>query len=177
MDDALVIGACRFGAQLVVTVGLVDEDQVAALHDAFLDPLQLVACTGDLYQQEHIDHRAHGDFALSDADGFDEDDVETGRFADDHRFARLARDAAEDAAAAWLIRHGLVVLARQVRFRGGELDLEKAAAILLVDYRSGTLGRISLETPMLRAARASELQQPAAPQGEFLRGAVDGEKG
>jgi ribosome biogenesis GTPase A len=35
--------------------------------------------------------------------------------------------------------------------RGAELDLEKAAMILLTDYRSGTLGRISLETPQTRA--------------------------
>lgn len=35
---------------------------------------------------------------------------------------------------------------------GGELDLEKAAMILLTDYRSGKLGRISLETPESRAA-------------------------
>jgi ribosome biogenesis GTPase A len=44
--------------------------------------------------------------------------------------------------------------------RGGELDLEKAANILLTDFRSGALGRISLETPgtraaMLEASRAS----------------------
>ena len=31
--------------------------------------------------------------------------------------------------------------------RSGELDLEKAAMILLTDYRSGKLGRISLEAP------------------------------
>ncbi|TAN83873.1 MAG: ribosome biogenesis GTPase YlqF [Gallionella sp.] len=31
--------------------------------------------------------------------------------------------------------------------RGGEPDLEKASMILLTDYRSGKLGRISLETP------------------------------
>ena len=35
--------------------------------------------------------------------------------------------------------------------RGGELDLEKAAMILLTDYRSGKLGRISLESPQSRA--------------------------
>ncbi|CAG0985083.1 Ribosome biogenesis GTPase A [Rhodocyclaceae bacterium] len=35
--------------------------------------------------------------------------------------------------------------------RGGELDLEKASLILLTDYRSGVLGRISLETPETRA--------------------------
>jgi len=39
-----------------------------------------------------------------------------------------------------------------VKGRGGELDLEKAAMILLTDYRSGALGRISLETPDSRAA-------------------------
>jgi len=36
--------------------------------------------------------------------------------------------------------------------KGGGLDLEKAAIILLDDYRSGALGRISLETPQTRAA-------------------------
>jgi ribosome biogenesis GTPase A len=46
------------------------------------------------------------------------------------------------------------------RNRAGELDLEKAAMILLTDYRSGALGRISLETP---ETRASMLVQPAAP--------------
>ena len=34
--------------------------------------------------------------------------------------------------------------------RGGEPDLEKAAMILLTEYRSGKLGRISLETPEMR---------------------------
>jgi ribosome biogenesis GTPase A len=37
-----------------------------------------------------------------------------------------------------------------LRGRGGELDLEKAAMLLLTDYRAGTLGRISLETPETR---------------------------
>lgn len=36
--------------------------------------------------------------------------------------------------------------------RGGDLDLEKAAMILLTDYRSGKLGRISLESPESRTA-------------------------
>jgi ribosome biogenesis GTPase A len=35
--------------------------------------------------------------------------------------------------------------------KGGGLDLEKAALILLDDYRSGTLGRISLESPETRS--------------------------
>ena len=36
--------------------------------------------------------------------------------------------------------------------KGGESDLEKAALMLLQDYRSGALGRISLETPQSRSA-------------------------
>jgi ribosome biogenesis GTPase A len=43
--------------------------------------------------------------------------------------------------------------------RGGELDLEKAAVILLTDYRSGSLGRISMETPLKRQARAKQLAE------------------
>jgi ribosome biogenesis GTPase A len=52
---------------------------------------------------------------------------------------------------------------RGYRLKGGDLDIEKAAMALLVDYRSGALGRISLETPESRsqmlavaAAKASE---------------------
>ena len=41
---------------------------------------------------------------------------------------------------------------RGYRSRGAELDLERAARTLLDDYRSGALGRISLETPQTRAA-------------------------
>ncbi len=52
--------------------------------------------------------------------------------------------------------------------RGAELDLEKAAMILLTDYRSGTLGRISLETPATRqtmlAAAASKPKKTTAPK-------------
>lgn len=49
-----------------------------------------------------------------------------------------------------------------VKGRGGEFDLEKASLILLTDYRSGVLGRISLETP---ASRAAMLEQEQAVDG------------
>ena len=48
-----------------------------------------------------------------------------------------------------------------VRGRGKELDLEKAAMVFLTDYRTGKLGRISLETPASRAAMLAAAQ--AAP--------------
>ena len=45
-------------------------------------------------------------------------------------------------------KRGCIVQGR----RGGAPDLEKAAMVLLTDYRNGKLGRISLETPGSRAA-------------------------
>lgn len=45
---------------------------------------------------------------------------------------------------------------RGFRIKGGEYDFEKAALTLLQDYRSGALGRISLETPQTRAAMLAE---------------------
>jgi len=48
-----------------------------------------------------------------------------------------------------------------IKGRGGELDLEKAAMILLTDYRGGALGRISLETPESRAAMLAAAVLPA----------------
>jgi ribosome biogenesis GTPase A len=46
---------------------------------------------------------------------------------------------------------------RGFRSKGSELDFDKAAITLLTDYRSGALGRISLETPASRAV----MLQPA----------------
>ena len=46
--------------------------------------------------------------------------------------------------------------------KGGGLDLEKAAQILLQDYRDGALGRISLETPESRMAMIAAAQAAAA---------------
>lgn len=51
-----------------------------------------------------------------------------------------------------------VAAKRGCRQRGGAPDLEKAAQILLGDYRSGALGRISLETPESRAKMLAQAQ-------------------
>jgi len=52
---------------------------------------------------------------------------------------------------------------RGYRIKGGDFDLEKAALILLQDYRDGALGRISLETP---DSRREMLAQHAASKSE-----------
>ena len=51
---------------------------------------------------------------------------------------------------------------RGFRIRGKEFDLEKAAMTLLQDFRTGTLGRISLETPATRA----EMMKSSTPQAD-----------
>ena len=53
-----------------------------------------------------------------------------------------------------------VAARRGFRIKGGEFDLEKAAITLLNDYRSGSLGRISLETPASRASRPVSNSNP-----------------
>jgi ribosome biogenesis GTPase A len=47
---------------------------------------------------------------------------------------------------------------RAFRIKGGDLDVEKAAHTLLQDYRSGALGRISLETPDSRTRLLASYQ-------------------
>jgi ribosome biogenesis GTPase A len=49
-----------------------------------------------------------------------------------------------------------VAARRGFRIKGGDLDFEKGAHTFLQDYRTGTLGRISLETPVSRAARLAQ---------------------
>lgn len=49
---------------------------------------------------------------------------------------------------------------RGFRVRGGDADVEKAAHTLLQDYRSGVLGRISLETPESRPLLLASYKLP-----------------
>jgi ribosome biogenesis GTPase A len=46
-----------------------------------------------------------------------------------------------------------VAARRGFRVKGGEFDFEKAAHAFLFDYRTGAMGRITLETPESRAVR------------------------
>ncbi|MDH2915746.1 MAG: ribosome biogenesis GTPase YlqF [Gallionella sp.] len=50
---------------------------------------------------------------------------------------------------------------RGFRIRGKEFDLEKAAMTLLQDFRTGALGRVSLETPSTRVAMLQQASVPA----------------
>jgi ribosome biogenesis GTPase A len=75
-----------------------------------------------------------------------------------------------------------VAARRGYRQKGGDLDFEKASHIFLQDYRTGTLGRISLETPETRAVRLAqheaEMAAKAAKAAEIAaRKAADNARG
>jgi ribosome biogenesis GTPase A len=73
--------------------------------------------------------------------------------------------ALENLDAVGVIEH--IAVRRAYRLKGGAPDFEKAAHTLLQDYRSGALGRISLETPTNRIALLASYQPPpslAEPQ-------------
>ncbi len=57
---------------------------------------------------------------------------------------------------------------RGFRLKGGDPDLEQAAITLLKDYRTGTLGRISLETPETRQAMLGKQAHATAARCEAL---------
>jgi ribosome biogenesis GTPase A len=64
-----------------------------------------------------------------------------------------------------------VAAKRGFKLKGGDFDFDKAALALLGDYRSGALGRVSLETPTSRVARP-----PASiKSGDTLQSAADTE--
>ena len=60
-----------------------------------------------------------------------------------------------------------VAARRGYRIKGGDLDFEKGAHTFLQDYRTGTLGRISLETPVSRAARLAQHEIDSAEKARF----------
>jgi len=59
-----------------------------------------------------------------------------------------------------------VAARRGFRQKGGDLDFEKASHIFLQDYRTGVLGRISLETPDSRAIRLAAHEALMAAKAE-----------
>jgi ribosome biogenesis GTPase A len=58
-----------------------------------------------------------------------------------------------------------IALKRGFKAKGGAIDYEKASVTLLNDYRSGIIGRVSLETPATRAAQLDALQTDANNAG------------
>ena len=74
---------------------VLDHDGVRKLHDALLDPLQIVARACQHHEHEEIHHRADRGLGLADAHRLDKNHIIARRFAEQHRLAALSRDAAE----------------------------------------------------------------------------------
>ena len=78
-----------------LAIGFVDQDQIGNLHDAALDPLQLVAARRGEKQDEEIAHLGNHGLGLPDPHGFDQHNIEPRRLAQSHRLAGPPRDATE----------------------------------------------------------------------------------
>ncbi len=70
-----------------------------------------------------------------------------------------------------------IALRRGYRLKGGDPDYEKASHTLLQDYRSGALGRISLETPTSRTELlATYHAEPLLGEPQIAEDEVDDER-
>ena len=79
----------------IISIGLVDNDTIGHLHDTAFDALQLISRTGQLDEQEEVDHRVNSRLTLSDTHRFNEYGIEAGSFAQNDRFACFAGDTSQ----------------------------------------------------------------------------------
>ena len=98
MQRGAIVGRRSIGTFHVVAVRLVDRDQVGELDHALFDALQFIAGAGHEQDEKYIGHARYGRLRLADADGLHDHDVEAGGLAQQHRFARARRDAAQRSA-------------------------------------------------------------------------------
>lgn len=68
-----------------------------------------------------------------------------------------------------------VAAKRGFKLKGGDFDFDKAALALLGDYRSGALGKVSLETPATRAARPPAIGKNKDAIEDAIGNAADAE--
>ena len=95
MQCAAELGGSQLGAFHIIAVALVDNYAIGHLHDAALYALQLIAGAGKLYEQEEVDHRVNGGFALPHTHGFYKDVIVAGCLAQHYGFAGLASHTAQ----------------------------------------------------------------------------------
>ncbi len=71
MQSGAKLCLCQTGTVYVVAVGFIDDNAVGHLHDASFDTLQLIACSGNLYEQKKVYHRVDGCLTMSHSHGLD----------------------------------------------------------------------------------------------------------
>ena len=84
-------GARSFSGQDVVTVGLVDHDDIGHLHYAALDALQFIPCSSERDEHQEVDHARDSSFGLADAHRFDKDVSVSSRLTQQNRIAGILR--------------------------------------------------------------------------------------
>ena len=130
------------------------------------DHMQLVDTPGMMWPK--IEHESDGMMLaasnLIGRNAYDEGEVAT--FLGDLLMQRYAAQVQQRYTSVTVEMDGVSLIEtiaqqRGYRIRGQEPDFEKAAMTLLQDYRMGTLGKISLETPSSRAAMIQTKLVPA----------------
>ena len=89
--------ARTLGRSRALAVSLVDDQRIGQFHDSALDPLQLVARIRQHQHEEEVHHARDLVLRLPHTDRLDEDHVKSGRFAQQHGFARLVCHTAKRA--------------------------------------------------------------------------------
>ena len=73
------------------------KEDVAHFNHTSFDALDVVAGPANEGEHEDVDHISHGDFALSDANSFHQNQIEPSRFAELDGFGRGAGDPTQRA--------------------------------------------------------------------------------
>ena len=84
------LSGSQLGTFQIISIGLIDNDTIRHLHNTTLNPLQFIARTGQLNQQEEINHRVNSRFALSHSYGLHKNLIESGSFTKNNRLTCFA---------------------------------------------------------------------------------------
>ena len=89
------LSGSQLGTFQIISIGLIDNDTIRHLHNTTLNPLQFIARTGQLNQQEKINHRVNSRFALSHSNGFYKDFIKSGSLTKHNRFTGLPGNSSQ----------------------------------------------------------------------------------
>ena len=70
LNHAFILTLRHNGLGQIVPICLVNHNGIRHLHNALLNALQIVTCTGEHNQHKKVHHGTHGNFALPYANSF-----------------------------------------------------------------------------------------------------------
>ena len=181
--------------RLQIAIGLVDQDQVCELDDAFLEALKLVTGARGEQEEEHVHHVGDGGLGLPDPYRLDDHHIESRGFRQQDRLAAAPRHAAEGRAGgrrpdespgiASELRHArLVAQERAAAALRRGIDREDGNLVALLDdgqaerlderrfAHAGRAGNAESDGD-LAGTRANLLQQPLRARTLIVSGRLD----